>query len=182
MLNKNIQRARKAKGLSQEELACQINVVRQTISKWEKGLSVPDADMLIALAAALDASVSTLLGDTSSLSGNASTEARQCSVDAPDAQQLAEKLELINAKFAEQAKEKRKLRFRLCLAALLMTGVLLIAFRVIEGVYEPWDYSKFDFERAVVGVLAHGFGWIFVRLSPFIAIGALIGMYRNQER
>lgn len=182
MLNKNIQRARKAKGFSQEELALQINVVRQTISKWEQGLSVPDADMLIALAAALNTSVSTLLGDTSNSRDDASMEVSKPSADASNVQQLAEKLELINAKFAHHAKEKRKLRFRLCLGVLLTTGVLLIALRIIEAAYEPYDYSKFDFEYAVVGVLAHSFGWIFVRLSPFIAIGALIGMYRSQER
>ena len=49
MLNENIRLIRKAKGLSQEELAIKLNVVRQTISKWEKGLSVPDSDLLISL-------------------------------------------------------------------------------------------------------------------------------------
>ena len=37
MLNENIRNLRKAKGLSQEELAIKLNVVRQTVSKWEKG-------------------------------------------------------------------------------------------------------------------------------------------------
>lgn len=40
MLNKNIKVLRKAKGLSQEELAIKLNVVRQTVSKWEKGGSL----------------------------------------------------------------------------------------------------------------------------------------------
>lgn len=39
MLNENIKAIRKTKGLSQEELAVKLNVVRQTISKWEKGVS-----------------------------------------------------------------------------------------------------------------------------------------------
>ena len=47
MLNENIKKLRKAKGLSQEELAVKLNVVRQTVSKWENGLSVPDSSMLI---------------------------------------------------------------------------------------------------------------------------------------
>ena len=47
MLNENIKAIRKAKGLSQQELAVKVNVVRQTVSKWEQGLSVPDADMLL---------------------------------------------------------------------------------------------------------------------------------------
>ena len=54
---------RKAKGYTQEELAIKLNVVRQTVSKWEKGLSVPDADVLCKIADVLDTDVSTLLGE-----------------------------------------------------------------------------------------------------------------------
>ena len=54
MLSDNIKRIRKSKGLSQEEIAIKLNVVRQTVSKWENGLSVPDSDMLITLADELD--------------------------------------------------------------------------------------------------------------------------------
>ena len=63
MLNENIKTIRKSKGLSQEELAVKLNVVRQTVSKWEQGLSVPDSDMLISLSDALGTPVSTLLGE-----------------------------------------------------------------------------------------------------------------------
>ena len=63
MLSENIQAIRKARGLSQKELAAKLNVVRQTISKWEKGLSAPDADMLMALSAALETPVGILLGE-----------------------------------------------------------------------------------------------------------------------
>lgn len=38
MLNENIKTIRKSKGLSQEELAVKLNVVRQTVSKWENGV------------------------------------------------------------------------------------------------------------------------------------------------
>ncbi len=58
MLNENIKAIRKSKGLSQEELAVKLNVVRQTISKWENGLSVPDSDMLISISEALETPVS----------------------------------------------------------------------------------------------------------------------------
>lgn len=61
MLKDNLKSARKAKGLSQEELAIKLNVVRQTISKWEQGLSVPDAEMLISISEVFDTSISTLL-------------------------------------------------------------------------------------------------------------------------
>ena len=64
MLNENIKAIRKSKGLSQQDLAVKLNVVRQTVSKWEQGLSVPDSDMLISISEALETPVSTLLGET----------------------------------------------------------------------------------------------------------------------
>ena len=64
MLNENIRAARRSKGLSQEELAVRLNVVRQTVSKWERGLSVPDSEMLISVSDALETPVSVLLGET----------------------------------------------------------------------------------------------------------------------
>ena len=62
MFSENLKAMRKAKGYTQEEVAIKLNVVRQTVSKWEKGLSVPDADVLIKLAEVLDTKVSILLG------------------------------------------------------------------------------------------------------------------------
>lgn len=62
MLGENIRALRKARGLSQQELAERLHVVRQTVSKWEQGLSVPDADMLVRLAECLEVSVEELLG------------------------------------------------------------------------------------------------------------------------
>lgn len=64
MFKENLKVLRQAKGMTQEELANRLNVVRQTISKWEKGLSVPDSDLLIKLADILEVSVSQLLGST----------------------------------------------------------------------------------------------------------------------
>ena len=64
MFSENLKAMRKAKGYTQEELAIKINVVRQTVSKWEKGLSVPDADVLSQIAEVLDTKVSVLLGGT----------------------------------------------------------------------------------------------------------------------
>lgn len=63
MFQENLKTMRKAKGYTQEELAIKLNVVRQTVSKWEKGLSVPDADSLCKIADVLDTDVSTLLGE-----------------------------------------------------------------------------------------------------------------------
>lgn len=62
MLHENLKNLRKQKGLTQEELAIRLHVVRQTVSKWESGRSVPDADILAKIADVLDVSVSDLLG------------------------------------------------------------------------------------------------------------------------
>lgn len=62
MLGETIAALRKKQGMSQQTLAEQLYVTRQTISKWEKNISVPDADALIRLADALDVPVQTLLG------------------------------------------------------------------------------------------------------------------------
>lgn len=91
MLDENIKQLRKAKGLSQEELAIKLNVVRQTVSKWENGLSVPDSSMLISLADEFGVSVSDLLGEA--ISESASDELRA----------ISEKLEVINLQLSKQA-------------------------------------------------------------------------------
>ena len=94
MLSENIKNLRKAKGISQEELAIKLNVVRQTISKWEKGLSVPDSEMLIKLAEELDTTVNILLGETVE------------PTETTEIQALAAKLELLNEQFAKRNEKK----------------------------------------------------------------------------
>ena len=108
MLSENIKSLRKAKGISQEELAVRLNVVRQTISKWENGLSVPDAELLICLAQALDTSVNGLLGED---------DVPSCEPDALSL--IAKKLELINAELARTAARRRRTR--------IITGSVLLA-------------------------------------------------------
>ena len=95
MLSENIRAMRKSKGLSQQELAMKLNVVRQTISKWEQGRSVPDSDMLILISEALEIPVSTLLGETIA----------ETQVD--DLKAISEKLEIINLQLAQKNVERR---------------------------------------------------------------------------
>ena len=163
MLSENIRAVRKSKGLSQEELAVKLNVVRQTISKWEQGLSVPDSNMLISLSEALDTPVSVLLGET----------VEQTEVN--DLKVISEKLEIINLQLALSRNAKRKkltVFFSLLAVAIIAVWMLLIIF---GSPYLAWDYS--DPEIAVVGVLLHAFEWFFVRLSPVALIGAIVGIY-----
>ena len=90
MLKENIKAIRKSKGFSQQELAIKLNIVRQTVSKWEQGLSVPDADLLISLSEALETPVSTLLGET----------VIETEVDTLKA--ISEKLEVIDMQLAQR--------------------------------------------------------------------------------
>ncbi len=115
MFHENLKALRKDRGLSQEELAVRLNVVRQTISKWEKGLSVPDAAMLIRLAEVLDTTVSRLLG-------------ADVPEDEADRDRLAEQLARINEQLAVRNRRGRFiLRLVLgILAAFVVVNLLLI--------------------------------------------------------
>ena len=62
MFSENLKILRKQKGLKQEALAIKLHITRQTISKWEKGLSVPDAEQLVHLAEVLEVPITQLLG------------------------------------------------------------------------------------------------------------------------
>ena len=96
MLSENIKEIRKSKGLSQEELAIKLNVVRQTVSKWENGLSVPDSDMLISISEVLETPVSILLGET------------VAKPQPDDLKVISEKLEVINLQLAKRKTTRQK--------------------------------------------------------------------------
>lgn len=77
MFSDNLKTIRKEKGYTQEELAIKLNVVRQTVSKWEKGLSVPDADMLCKIADVLETNLGELLGGEINMETNKNEVAEQ---------------------------------------------------------------------------------------------------------
>lgn len=98
MLSDNIKMLRKKNGYSQETLADQLHVVRQTISKWEKGISVPDAVMLERMAELFDVPVSVLLG------GGLEVEEEQPS----ELNEIAQQLAVLNDQLVQQAVRRRK--------------------------------------------------------------------------
>lgn len=97
MLSENIKALRKKKGYSQETLAQQLFVVRQTVSKWEKGLSVPDAEMLEKLAEVLEVSVNELLDKP----------AEQPQPD--NSKEIARQLAILNDQLANQSRRRKKI-------------------------------------------------------------------------
>lgn len=162
MLSENIKNLRKSKGLSQEELAVKLNVVRQTVSKWERGISVPDSDMLIAISEVFETSVSVLLGETV-------TETR---VD--DLKVISEKIEIINLQLVQRKRARER---ALCWFLIILAVGIVAIFTILLNLKSPylgWDYS--DPETAVFGVAFHAFEWIFVRIAPVILISVIIGI------
>lgn len=117
MLNENIKNFRKQKGLSQEELAERLHVVRQTVSKWEKGLSVPDAGLLIRIAEIFETSVSTLLGSTVE-----TTE---------DKNIIAHKLEQLNALLAERNRRSRCI-WKVVTIVLISIAVIVVLLLILS--------------------------------------------------
>ena len=124
MLNKNLKQLRKSRGISQEELAIRLNVVRQTISKWENGISVPDADMLIKIADIFEVNVSELLG--------AKIEEKK----EQDVNSLADQLMRINEQLA--IKNRRSHRVWKTI------GIVLLLFVIFNVGLVVLNYAAFD--------------------------------------
>lgn len=169
MLMKDVlPRLRRERGLTQEELARRLYITRQAVSRWECGLSVPDATMLISLAEALGTTVSGLLGEGVS------------EVEADDVRVIAEKLEIINSQLARRADARRKV---LCWSLVAVCVVITVTFVVLMALGSPylgWNFS--DPETAVAGTFFHAFEWLFVRLVPFVLLGAVAGIALVQKR
>lgn len=168
MLSQNLKTIRKSKGLSQQELAVKLNVVRQTISKWEQGLSVPNSEMLISISEVLETPVSTLLGEN---------------VVVPEADTLkaiSEKLEVINLQMAQKKTTRRKIVHwsLIGLCAIIMAIFVILYFW--KSPYQAWDYA--DPETAVLGVAFHSLEWLFVRVAPLVFVGAIVGIVMTREK
>ncbi len=168
MLNENIKAIRKSKGLSQQELAVKLNVVRQTVSKWEQGLSVPDSDMLISISEVLETPVSTLLGET----------VIEAEVD--NLKAISEKLEVINLQLAQRKTTRRKIIRWLLISLCIIIVMIFAALAILNSPYLGWDYSAP--ETAVLGVAFHSFEWLFVRTAPIIFIIAVIGIFLTRKK
>ena len=125
MLSQNLKTIRKERGYSQETLALRLNVVRQTVSKWEKGISVPDAQMLIKIAEELDTSVAQLLGDTIESSSERDVISRQ--------------LEQLNTLLAERNRRSRRIwkTIFIVIIALVATAVVTMILMFVFSIYVP---------------------------------------------
>lgn len=168
MLNENMKTIRKSKGLSQQELAVKLNVVRQTVSKWEQGLSVPDSDMLISLSEALETPVSTLLGKN------------VIEPEADDLKAISAKLEVINLQLAQRKTAGKRILHWFLISLCVVTATIFAILSGLESPYLGWDYG--DPETAVLGAAFHSFEWLFVRTAPIVLIGAVIGIFLTWKK
>lgn len=168
MLNENMKAIRKSKGLSQQELAVKLNVVRQTVSKWEQGLSVPDSDMLLSISEALETPVSVLLGE------------RVAESKADDLKAISEKLEIINLQLARRKAAGRKMLHWLLISLCVATAIIFAALAVWSSPYLGWDYG--NPEIAVAGVGLHAFEWLFIRTAPPVFMAAIAGIFLTRKK
>ena len=168
MLNENIKRIRKSKGLSQEELAIKLNVVRQTVSKWENGMSVPDSNMLIRLADELDTTVSELLGET------------VAEPTADDLRTISEKLEVINLQLAKRSLAKVKTIRWILISLCAVILIIFFALISMNSPYLDWDYN--NPELAVAGTIMHGFEFLFVRFAPLAFLACVVGIIATYKK
>lgn len=178
MLNDNIKSLRKANGLSQEELATKLNVVRQTVSKWEKGLSVPDAEMLLHLAEALDTTVAELL--SAKVEPNTPSELKI----------IASKLEMINEQIIKQNESRRKVWRTLFITATVLAGMVLLGSLGIF-LHQQFALQGLHGDAAIIGG-ADGPTAIFVTNTNFhpmpsvlallVAILSIIGICKTRKK
>ena len=125
MFSDNLKAARQARGLSQEELASRLHVVRQTVSKWEQGRSVPDADMLVRISEVLETPVATLLGSTP-----VEEEREETDINTELATQLAQ----LNEQLAVQNRRRHRIwtTIAVILAIFLLLTVVMCSLNIVD--------------------------------------------------
>ena len=181
MLSDNIRNFRKAKGWSQEELALKLNVVRQTISKWEKGLSVPDSEMLIRLADELDTSVSALLGELAKTDEHFENE---------ELKEIAAKLEILNEQFAKRSERQRKI-WRAIFMILGVVLLLAFSYELVGFLYFQFVMDTINADPSIIGGydgptsiyvsnISFKTGKLILMLIAIVL--SVIGIYRTRRR
>ena len=151
MLSENIRKLRKEKGISQEELAAKLNVVRQTVSKWEQNLSVPDSEMLIKIAEVFEVTVGTLLGETVEIKDTKT-----------ELEEISQKLENLNAMMAERNSRSRRIWLTAVAVCLILIAAIMIAYIVISTI----QLLTFVSPYASVGIIGGADGPTQILVSP----------------
>ena len=176
MIQENLKAQRLKKGLSQEELAAQIHVVRQTVSKWEKGLSVPDAQTLIQIAQVLETPVSALLGEK--IPEEKEEEKLQI---------MAEKLERINACMAERTSRIRRATRVVAIVAILLAAAGIVLLLLTTGLLHrpPYGPNVIGGTDEATGIFVTGTNWLAFGVKMAACVGAMVAggilLYRTRR-
>lgn len=133
MFKDNLKTIRKEKGFSQEQLALRLNVVRQTVSKWEKGFSVPDAELLIKLSEVLGVEVSDLLGEKIEVPEGKS-------VIAVLSNELAKLNEILTTYGTKISEFKKKI---------VKVIIIILSIAILASIFEPWCQMWKDFGKTL---------------------------------
>ena len=136
MLNENIKQLRKNKGYTQETLAQQLGVVRQTVSKWEKGLSVPDAELLQKIAEVLEVDVGELLG--------------AAAVSEKDNGEIAQQLVRINEQLAIKNRRARRVWKTIGIVAAVVASLNILMMALGYAAYGLLQYEEEPLEEVAV--------------------------------
>ena len=178
MLSDNIKNLRKSKGLTQEELSIKLNVVRQTVSKWEKGLSVPDSEMLIKIAEELDTSVNVLLDETITPDDNSELKV------------VANKLAIINERIAKHTEARRK-TWRIIFIIISIIATCSLIGGLISFIYFQTVMNDINTSTSIIGgydgptniiVSRTAFQCMPFIFSLIVAIVSLIGIYKTRKK
>jgi len=137
MLHETLKTLRKQKGYSQEEVASRLNVVRQTVSKWEKGLSVPDADMLVKIAELFEVGVSDLLGGAA--------EEKTASESAPDFSEIAGQLSRINEQLVIKNRRSRRILKTILIALISVYAVIQLIIVLSAALFSASRMEEFTY-------------------------------------
>ena len=100
--------------------------------------------------------------------------------EADDLKAISAKLEVINLQLAQRKITRKRILHWLLISLFVVTTAVFAIFLALESPYLGWDYG--DPETAVLGVAVHSFEWLFVRISPFILIGAAIGIFLTRKK
>ena len=134
MFSENLKKVRKAKGYTQEELAKKLNVVRQTVSKWERGLSMPDADIFSKIADILETDINVLLDGQ--ITGN---------------NEIARQLEKLNEQLEIKNKQRKKIRKTIFI--ILLVIIVFYIFLVLLNTGTSTSISNSETTKAVQTII-----------------------------
>ena len=161
---------RKKNGWSQEELAEKLDVSRQSVSKWESGLSVPDLNKIIAMSTLFGVSTDYLLKDElEEISGSETGERDDAQLRSVSAEEANRYLDL-SAKLAR--------RIALGVALCILSPVLLI---LLSGLADAGVCGVTEPIAIAVGLIAL-LSLVGGALALFIPSGIQLSEYEYLEK